>query len=363
MRSCLNLPAILRQALGLLGLLPLLACAAAAATNDGATLPPRQSNDVVLVQWNVENLFDAADDPAQAGDDEFTPSSWRSWTEERYHQKLERLAEILHALGADIVCLEEVENRTVLEDLNRKLQQQYGRNYAHIVHRDGKDHRGMDIALLTNLDVRGQRWIEPVPEQREVLIADLERAGRPLTVFVNHWKSRIEGDDKTTPVREIEAKAVRAAVDEILSRQSNAAIVVAGDLNSNPDDAVVTGTAGLVPERARVLDAAGGRLLYNLHGELPVDQRGTLYYNKGKKWDAFDNICVSRSLLGSAAAPGPWSVKPGTYTVVRLKQLLNEVGQPKPFRRVYDPVTKKQPYSYGYSDHLPVMVVLTPATP
>ena len=45
--------------------------------------PTPTPQTLTIVQWNVENLFDTDDDPANPGDDEYLPGSWRRWTRRR----------------------------------------------------------------------------------------------------------------------------------------------------------------------------------------------------------------------------------------------------------------------------------------
>ena len=98
---------------------------------------------ITFAFWNVENLFDAEDDPENRGDDEYLPEN--GWTAKRYGLKLDRLAEIVTALDCHLLGLAEVENRRVLLDLvNRPGLKELG---YHIAHRDSPDKRGIDLAL------------------------------------------------------------------------------------------------------------------------------------------------------------------------------------------------------------------------
>src|SRR4051812_39500374 len=111
-----------------------------------------QKQVAVVAFWNVENLYDTIDDPLK-NDNEFTPSGSFGWTAERYRQKLERLAEVISAIGNDIsedgavlVGLCEVENKKVLEDLCA-MPSIKSRNYKSVI-MEGPDMRGIDPALL-----------------------------------------------------------------------------------------------------------------------------------------------------------------------------------------------------------------------
>ena len=129
--------------LGLLSALLLLAMASHAA-------PPAFH----IANWNVENLYDPFDDPDNPYDDEFLPNNVTTrWTRARFETKLDNLAQVINAMnqgqGPDLLGLQEVENRYVLEQLVQRLT---GKPYG-IVHYDSPDPRGIDVALLYNQDL------------------------------------------------------------------------------------------------------------------------------------------------------------------------------------------------------------------
>lgn len=312
---------------------------------------------LTIVQWNVENLFDNEDDPTNAADDEFLPSGWWRWDEGHYEIKLTHLAEILARIGGDIVALEEVENRRVLEDLCDLLRTKHKLDYPHIIHREGPDHRGVDVALLSKFEPVSGKWITPVERQRDVLIATLNPHGCELVIFVNHWKSRWGGREETQALRCHQAAAVRAEVDALLKKKPRTPVVVVGDLNDDfSDPCVVTHLKG-VSDLDAVLAEPDGLLLFNLHATLKESEQGTIYYRRGKTWNSFDQMCVSRAMLDGAAPPG-WRVKKQSYRVLRWQRLLQEDGSPEPFRPSRDPSTGKYRFLEGYSDHLPLTVQL-----
>ena len=304
----------------------------------------------------MENLFDTEDDPANEMDDEFTPSSWRWWTPWLYTQKVTHLASVLVMLKPDVAALEEVENRRVLDDLVREVARLGGPDYRYVVHREGPDHRGVDVAALSVFEPQLVRWLTPVPEQRDILRFDIAPYGRPLTIMVNHWKSRWGGEEESAPIRAIQARALRREIDTVMATDSIAAIVVAGDLNENLGGPAQSTEGGISTNLTEVLSGSG-RLLYNLHASLPSRDRGTYYYHKGARWNSFDSISVSASLL--ANGNGLWKVVPAGYRVVREPRLLHESGYPLRFRKVYDRKTKRRHYERGYSDHLPVILQLS----
>lgn len=329
-------------------------------TSEGeAPRPPagRPAGNLAVVWWNVENLFDADDDPSNPGDDEYTPASWRRWTDELYQLKLQRLAEVLADLDGDIVCLAEVENRRVVEDLADMLQSRFGKPYPFITHRDSGDERGIDVAMLSRYEPDRCEWQSPVPGQRDVLLAEFSPDGRKLTVIANHWKSRWDGAAKSDPIRRREAAAVGARVDRVLAKDPLAAILVTGDFNDDMDGPAVAGELRSSTNRAAVL--SGAARLYCPQGELPAAQRGTIYYRAGKVWNTFDSACVSRSMVNGGSPGAAWRLAPGGFMVYRAERLLTTDGYPRSFRRLKNRETGRWEYQTGYSDHLPIRVALT----
>ena len=79
---------------------------------------------IKIAFWNVENLFDMVDDP-HTSDNEFAIGGRKNVTEEIYDLKLKNMAEVIDALEADILGLCEIENRFVLEELNRAVDRDY----------------------------------------------------------------------------------------------------------------------------------------------------------------------------------------------------------------------------------------------
>jgi endonuclease/exonuclease/phosphatase family metal-dependent hydrolase len=331
--------------------------------NAGASAATAGSNTLVIASWNVENLFDPADDPDNPGDDEYTPRGWTGWTPVRYTLKLDHLAEIIAAMRPDILCLAEVESRQVLVDLSRVLRDKHAWDMPVIVHRDGHDTRGIDVAMLARWAPASTNWLTPHPIQRDVLIARFESNGCPLTVICNHWKSRVGKLAECNEIRTIEARAVRAEVARLQAAAPGAAIVAVGDFNDNVDSDILTREAGFTLFDGTAASAQTGTL-HNLAGLLPIAQRGTFYYSQSRTWNSFDSASVSRGMLPAAPHPAVWQVSTNSYGPFVLPQQRNAEGHPLPFRRV----RKKDPDGVmrstnltGYADHFPIRLVLRAA--
>jgi len=102
--------------------------------------------------YNVENFFDAQDDP-KTFDEEYTPKGRHRWKPQHVAKKTQQLATVIHALAERrtdgfpvLLGLAEVENFAVLRQLVRHpLLRVAG---YEIIHFDSPDRRGIDVALL-----------------------------------------------------------------------------------------------------------------------------------------------------------------------------------------------------------------------
>jgi len=316
-----------------------------------------ETNRLTVASWNVENLYDTEDDPANTGDDGYTPNGWSRWTPARYALKIQHLADILYAMRPDVVCLAEIENRRVLNDLSECLKTKHAYDLPVIIHRDGGDLRGIDVAMLAKVPPVATNWFCAVPGQRDTLACDFVFCGHRLTVLGNHWKSQLGKKAESDAIRTREARAVREFIDRRLSDDPAAAILVAGDFNDDVTSRILTDEAGFATELQKVLADPKGRLLYNLSGGLSPELRGTYYYSPAKKWDTFDSMSVTRGLLVAPSTGGCWRVRAGTYGVFKQKEQCFLSGAPFPFHRVRSKEVGDE-YLTGYSDHFPVRVEL-----
>lgn len=317
------------------------------------------TNGLVVASWNVENLFDTEDNPALEGDDGYTPRGWSRWTEARYALKLEHLAQIVAAMRPDVLCLTEVENRRVLDDLVRVLRERHGHDLPAVVHREGGDARGIDVALLARSAPVATNWFCAVEGQRDVLACDFNFGGRALTVLANHWKSQLGKKEESDAIRTREARAVREFLDRRLAADPAAAILVAGDFNDAPASPILSGVAGFSLDAEAVRTNREGRLLFTLSGWLPEAARGTYYYSPAKQWNALDGMHVTRGMLEGAAAPSYWRARRSGYGVFKRPEQCSETGAPLPFRRVRNKEVGDV-YLTGYSDHFPLRAELEP---
>ena len=200
--------------------------------------------------YNVENLFDTVDDPANTWDEARTPDGEDRWTEKKYQIKLNNLAKVLPQIGSEftnqhpaILGLCEVENRQVLIDLI-STEKMKDLNYG-IIHFDSKDWRGIDVALLFDTTKFIPRSAKTYPLKveykgnpsfsRDVLVVFGFLNKEPINFIVNHWPSR-GGGQPSVAQRYKAGELNRKIIDSIMDINPMSKIITMGDFNDNPDD-------------------------------------------------------------------------------------------------------------------------------
>ncbi len=234
-----------------------------------------QENQFSIASFNLENYFDTVDDTGSEAEPKPTATELA--------QKQAKLAAALaRVLGCPtIVGVQEVENRALLEALAAQVQPACGFAYA-VVHEESADGRGIDVAYLVDerrvqlQAARLRRGCTPLvtgvfdpiaacPRGEAPLFArpPLEMTalidGRSFTFWVNHFKSKREGEAETAPLRLAQANFLRQLAAERLAADPDAALIVLGDFNDYELSApllVMAGDQGpLYPALRRVPEA------------------------------------------------------------------------------------------------------------
>lgn len=297
-------------------------------------------NAFTVTGYNVQNLFDAADDGTEY--EEYTSAG--GWTDQMYEGRLEKLASVLRDMEeSDVFVLEEVEGRKVVGDLARKYMAREGYLYWEAVKNSG-DATGIGILSRERPSlVRAHR----VPGGRPVLEADFR--GGEIVVLGVHAKSRIgEGTE------EKRIECVRML--ESLREDHPASLVIAiGDFNEDPEagrgaeeqTAFIepeNGNAGLWAQKGTLLvtgdrGKAAGSVWYCpwLDETEARETEGSCFFSGA--WHRYDN---------ALAAPGSgWDA--ASFGVHASGGLLGSDGRPLSWERKL---------LSGWSDHLPVTLSL-----
>ena len=195
--------------------------------------------------YNVEILFDTADDPCKE-DNEFLPDGNRYWTRGRYYHKLRQIAKTISAAGEwdtpALVGLCEVENDSVLHELTRRSPLR-AQEYRYLI-TQGSDPRGINVALLYQRDRFGYIGHEAIPirftrerhkQSRDILhVWGKIQTGDTLDVFVCHFPSRYGGEKESEQDRLDAARTLRENCDSIYRIRKFPYLIIMGDFNDTP---------------------------------------------------------------------------------------------------------------------------------
>lgn len=288
--------------------------------------------DAQIFCWNLENYFDAVDDPF-AADEAFTPGGEHHWTRRKYEAKRNLIAKTIIAstecfegdLPA-IVGLCEVENAAVLRSLLEDTPLAKFRYRS--VHRESPDPRGIDVALLYDPERARLLTSDFITVKdfatREILYAKVALRRDTLHIYVNHWPSKYSGSKASEVKRRAVCDALLTHLDSLRAAEPDAKIIAMGDFNDTPHAASIV----------RLCDSAG---LENLSKNIS----GTIKF-KGK-WETIDQ------LMASPAAVAIIGVVDAYKPDFLLEEDKSFMGS-KPRRTNVGPR-----YNGGASDHLPLV--------
>ena len=286
--------------------------------------------------WNVENLFDLIDDPDKR-DEEFALNGKKNVTQEIYDLKIKNSAEVLRDLDVDVLGLCEVENKTVLNDLNDVIED---KEYK-IIHYESPDERGIDNALL--YDPKKFKVISSKPirnilggddKTRDILYVEGTFNRNLIHIFVNHWPSNYGGKEKSIPKRNFTSKLLLSEIQKINEVEVEPNIILLGDFNEDPDD-----------NNVLLLESAG---LTNLMMAMIDKEDISTYIYRGTNY-LYDQIIVSNSILDEKG----FTLADSTAYILDLPKYRQQKGKYKnyPFR-----FWAGNKLLGGYSDHLAVKV-------
>jgi endonuclease/exonuclease/phosphatase family metal-dependent hydrolase len=264
-------------------------------------------NTIRIATFNVENLFTRLAFPDASPPEDNLVGAYQFDNPEELKlarriveaaasdDKRQLTALALHACAADVVALQEVDNKESLEvfyqrylkrliepeaaaekNAIRREARRAGRRpdeadlfaadrrhfYDWRVVLDGNDGRGIDVGVLSKIPIRVRThahrtfqelgvWNEDLRNLREkssgrerrlsqndrlfrrdCLEVDLEAGGKPLTLYICHLKSMNPNRDLTRPLRRAESMGVRRIIEERFGRHAREANwVICGDMN------------------------------------------------------------------------------------------------------------------------------------
>lgn len=312
-----------------------------------------------LMQYNVENFFDTTHDEGTE-DWTYLPLTFKNsypgfheicaklgkenyiqdclnidWNEALLTKKIISISKVVKsfdntAKGPDILVMEEVENKNVLNKLVTKGLS--GMGYQNISLIEGDDSRGIDVAVISKYPVKSAKRY-PIMlngtklDTRGILEVVIAVDNQIVVVYANHWPSQ------SNPTQERVASAQLLA--NLAKAQKADLIVAAGDFNTLTNESPAPFSF-----LSEFIDAEkeARKVLPNLNG-------GTHFYRG--EWSSLDHIFVHKK---SALQP-----------MYDKFQIMNRSFMLKPDSQSGQmvPVRFNFKTGEGYSDHLPMALEFT----
>jgi len=320
-----------------------------------------------VMSYNVENLFDTKHDKGK-NDYTYLPlavknaspeiqtycnslarRSWKNsclytdWNEEVLKIKIANAAKVIKAYnfkrGADVVVVQEVENKSVLTRLvNEGLR---GKGYKYISLIEGPDSRGIDVGIISKYPIVEEKLhlvdLSGIGKNtRGILEVTIKVENEFVTIFGNHWPS--QGN-----ISETRLEAAKVLLENALNSISSL-VIATGDFNTLDKDEphgintiirpAFTDTYLLAKENGNKLHA------------------GTHWW--GGDWTAIDKMFVLKANSNK-------KLKLKSLKIIKKKFMLGEkkwTNRDTGEVTIYKNIPKRFDYKKreGYSDHLPLVM-------
>lgn len=343
---------------------------------------PVAENEIKIMEYNVNNLFDAVHDDGKS-DWEFLPinhplkknceneGSYKkqcyetNWTEERLQLKLRQIHKVVAAQGVlpDMLALEEVENSNVVGMLAKEL------GYDHFIVTNSPDVRGVDVALLFNeskvsyLNHSEKEVVAKGLKTRNLLVVNftVKKTKEVLGVFVNHWPSQGKNSNSRMEV----AQALKSFVNAQAKNSDSYHAILTGDFNTidadlpHPFQEVILNSSW----KENFFDVQNLFDGMKLREGLRMPQGSYFYFGDGR-WNRLDRFFVNRHLVNKIGL----ELVPESFRIVAPEFMTKAFEFYSQDQHAFASVIFGVPRGYnhnaaseaatGYSDHFPIVVKL-----
>ena len=298
-----------------------------------------------LACWNAQTFFDAEFDGTEYSD--FSNSS--KWTKEKYLARLSRLCQVMQALNADIIVLEEIENAAVVQDIANQFAGKSwnpSKNWSYAAFAKNTD-SAFGCAVFSRYKL-GELKVHSMkidcqnlkqPGTRPILQVTAFIEGHELVIFANHWKSKSGGAEESEIWRDWQEAVLTESLSRLQHEKGVVDCIICGDFNRDAKDFICI-FDGKEKSANTVFRGLADRVKVYSPWFTPSGfyetKTGSYFYHD--EWERIDNIFVTGNIQISSFTPvaeSPWA---------------DSNSIPK----VYKVYTGE-----GYSDHLPLFCLVT----
>lgn len=322
---------------------------------------PKNSSQISVMAMNVENLFDTAKDPGKE-DYAYLPKTQKTtaqhidfcngiknnrfrddclnldWNEDVLKVKMKNLADVVldidGGLGPDILMLSEVENEKVLKQWRDDFLPQSQYKTAVLI--EGADQRGIDVAVLTRLELARAAELVPIDAKflqdsdkarinslRQFLIVPLKLEHQVLNIIVGHLPSQANPHSQ----RVAAILTLQKIVEKI--EQRNELFIAGGDFNITSEEDLKSGLLSKTAASfSQVSHFVGCKLCPGTH-------------NYREDWSFLDVLLFSKKFTNEK----DWKLDTASIDVIRYNPVHLKFDSPKRFN---------EETRTGVSDHFPI---------
>ncbi|MDY0051591.1 MAG: endonuclease/exonuclease/phosphatase family protein [Aliarcobacter sp.] len=312
------------------------------------------ANNITIASYNVENLFDLKKDNSEYS--EFIPNTHTQWNQRNFNIKLKNLIKVINDIDADIIALQEIENRDLMQNLKRKLPQ-YS-YYSFIKYPNS----AIGVGLLSKIKIKDNKNIDVKFTNklfRPILETTFIYENIEFKVFNNHWPSKAVGES-------YRIQYAKNLQDRLVNLPKDYDYILVGDFNSDYDEYItfkknqkLNNTFGITGIN-QILNTTienkfvtyddilkyDKRVHFNLWLDLQTDER---FSNKFRgQNNTPDSILISPALFDTKKV----SYIPKSFTVFKPNYLYenNIVKRWQLSGNKFNKIHKGE----GFSDHLPI---------
>ena len=243
-----------------------------------------KSKHGTLVFYNVENFYAKN----RHNNTSFLPSNFLKWEEERYEQKVNKIAYSIAKVGYKetqdlplLVGLSEVEDESVLVDLVANEHLKEG-NYATILY-ESLDERRINVGCIYRKELIEILESEPIrvvfknqneerSYTRDILFLKTKLAHEIVYFFILHLPSKLDLEINQLK-RSILLQKIKSKVDDIKLNEDEPKIVIMGDFNDAPNADNIREILNTNP----VINETKSTGFYNPMVRLMIYKRGLLH--------------------------------------------------------------------------------------
>lgn len=182
-----------------------------------------KADNFTVASYNVENLFDLKNDNNEYS--EFVPNT-HQWNQRNFNIKLNNLIKVINDIDADIIALQEVENRDLMQELKRKLPK-YS-YYSFIKYPNS----AIGIGLLSKIQIKDNKHIDvkfTTKLFRPILETTFIYENTEFKIFNNHWPSKAVGES-------YRVQYAKNLQDRLVKLPKDYDYILLGDFNSDYDE-------------------------------------------------------------------------------------------------------------------------------